>query len=160
MSSNPIALRRDGAVVDVAKLPAYVKTAFVAPLEAIFRKVNDAPDAAALAVRIYGEQLAKFDESVVSRAAQWFIKNRKDPFYPTVSECIEICQKISNLDQAEKDRVEFNAMLAKERAEKEIRRAKKQAQDKAEDDAMRAEWQRLKEEDEARPPATEWSLPC
>ena len=142
MSNNPIALRRDGAVAGATKLPAYVKTAFVAPLEAVFRKVNDAPDAAALATRIYGEQLAKFDESVVARAAEWFIRHRKDPFYPTVAECLEVCQQIERRDAVERDQAEFQAALAKERTEKEQRKAAKAAADKAEREAAEAEWER------------------
>ncbi len=96
-------------------------------------------------IAVYGEALRRFSPEIIAEAYRRFLLpgfHKHAPFRPDLPRCIEVCLKIVAEAQVEKDAAEFNAMLAKERAEKERRNAEKVAADKAERAAMEAEWDR------------------
>jgi hypothetical protein len=73
---------------------------FIEPMLDVFRLVRD-ENTQNRVIRAYALHLARFDEHTLARALEWFEANRKDPFMPTIAECIECCERIySQTDEA------------------------------------------------------------
>jgi hypothetical protein len=59
---------------------------------------DDVANAKALATAYFAE-LSRFDAGALADAAQKILTTRKDPFFPTLAECIEVCRVVKAAKQ-------------------------------------------------------------
>lgn len=64
---------------------------FIAEMFTAFRKPNESEDAVARMIGMFREHLAEFDTATLDAARRHIIRHRKDPFLPTIAECVEVC---------------------------------------------------------------------
>lgn len=68
---------------------------FMAKLIPCFRPPTDDAKNAKLMIEAYSFELSKFDVETLDDAAREILTKRKDPFFPTLAECIEVCDRIA-----------------------------------------------------------------
>lgn len=83
------------------KCSRLVAEAFIEPIEACFRKPNEDPKAVAEFYYQLSEALKGFDGETLRCAAIQFVRKRKDPFLPTVAECVSACLAACRWDEIE-----------------------------------------------------------
>lgn len=66
---------------------------FIEPMLDVFRLVRDEKTRDRV-IMAYALHLARFDKRTLELALEWFEGNRKDPFMPTIAECVERCDLI------------------------------------------------------------------
>lgn len=99
--------------------------AFIAAMFNGFRKPNENQDAVAGLLAMFREHLSEFDAATLAIAQRHIIRHRKDPFLPTIAECVEVCEAAKRGPQ-ELTLVRDPVAYAKHRAEVEagLRRLK------------------------------------
>lgn len=65
---------------------------FMSSLMATFRKPNDGDETAERMLGLYVEFLSEFDDATLEAARKHLLRHRKDPFLPTIAECVEVCE--------------------------------------------------------------------
>lgn len=96
-------LELHGRPIDREAYDVAIRT-FVRPMLRVYRLPLTDEDLRH-AGRRYGLHLARFDGATLQKALEWFEANRKDPFMPTIAECIERCDLIyGKSDQAQMER--------------------------------------------------------
>lgn len=65
---------------------------FLTSLFTAFRNPNSNPDSAERLTALYVEHLGEFDEAVLAVALSHILRHRRDPFLPTIAECVEVCE--------------------------------------------------------------------
>lgn len=67
---------------------------FMGKLLPCFRSpTSDAQNSKAM-VELYYAELSKFAPDVLADAAHRILTTRKDPFFPTLAECLDVCRKV------------------------------------------------------------------
>jgi len=69
---------------------------FFGKLVPCFRPPSDNPANAKALVQIYHAELSRFDAAVLAKAASVILKTRKDPFFPTLADCLDACRKVNS----------------------------------------------------------------
>jgi hypothetical protein len=72
-----------------------IRKIFVGPVMACFRKPNDTEADVRLFIQALTSALEMFPTEVIADAGTEIIRTRKDPFMPTVAECIEACRTVT-----------------------------------------------------------------
>lgn len=82
---------------------------FLGRLAPCFRPPTDDVNNGAALANAYFDELCDFEAATLERAATRILRTRKDPFFPTVAECIRVCEEVIRINP-------------KHRSEGEIRR--------------------------------------
>lgn len=67
---------------------------FMGKLIPCFRPPTDDPKNAKLLIEAYFDGMSEFDAETLEEAAGRILKTRKDPFFPTLAECMDVCRSI------------------------------------------------------------------
>lgn len=69
---------------------------FMGKLIPCFRPPTDDAGNAKALVMAYFSQLSEFDAETLGQAASQILRTRKDPFFPTLAECLDVCRAIAH----------------------------------------------------------------
>ncbi len=65
---------------------------FLTSLFTAFRSPNSNPGSVERLSELYFEYVGTFDGEVLGAAMDHILRHRKDPFLPTIAECVEVCE--------------------------------------------------------------------
>lgn len=84
---------------------------FLERLAPCFRPPTDDVNNGAALANVYFDQLCQFDAVTLERAAARILRTRKDPFFPTVAECICVCEDVIRINPKHRTEEEIRKVV-------------------------------------------------